>query len=79
MNACNTNSAVHLLENGLVVMLHGRNWVIRRDDPDETFDSKWDVWSGRSWGSASYLCFDGEYECFKTMEEAVGVANSIKV
>lgn len=70
------NETIHLCENGLVIHLEQGEYHIRRYDPNETMDSKWDILlrDNLEWGSAA--CF-GLNTGFDDLGSAIKVAETI--
>ncbi len=66
----------YLAESGYVVQEHDGAWIIRRFDPHEQRDSKWDVLvAGGDWGAATCLCFaDHRAMTFSTVWAAIEYA-----
>lgn len=65
-----------LLESGLIVFEQDGAWYIRRFDPLESIDSKWDVWDAttKKWHAAACLCFADNDLGFATAEDAIDAA-----
>lgn len=76
----NHGTECHLLESGMVAMREPGNeyWILRRHDPKEQIDSKWDVLTtnGR-WGAAACLCFGGEWQ-FSSLAAALEWAGELR-
>jgi hypothetical protein len=66
----------YLAESGYVVQESDGAWIIRRFDPNEQMDSKWDVlMNGGGWGAAALLCFaDHRAMTFGTVGAAIEYA-----
>jgi hypothetical protein len=67
---------MYLAESGHVVQESDGAWIIRRFDPSEQMDSKWDVLMvGGGWGAAACLCFaDHRAMMFSTVGAAIEYA-----
>lgn len=82
-NGVANTGSTYLCENGLVITQvpdYSNKFVIRRFDPHESIDSKWDVLCEKSWGAAVNLCFNQEstiVRMFDTLEEAFEVAKDL--
>lgn len=65
---------IQLLENGLVVHweMSFASYVIRRFDPNEVIDSKWDVLGKHNqWGAAAGMALPGFALEFDKLEKAI--------
>ena len=90
ISSINQSQRTLLLENGMVIQSIDDRWFIRRYEPNETMDSKWDFWmpefigldgNGQEkvveggWCAAVGLCFwDIKEAGYKTAEEAINIA-----
>ncbi len=76
----NYGDGVFLCENGIVIQKRKNLWYIRIYDKNEEMDSKWDIClKTKLIGSAACICFKTiEKDGFKTLEEAINVAEILK-
>lgn len=65
-----------ILENGMVVLRQGQGWYLRRFDPNEVIDSKWDVYNheDRRFDAAACLAIADKPFRFGNAESAIEAA-----